>query len=433
MDGEWSGAGLALSDRDAALWEKAAQEIKANRCGDVILRVVDENGRPLARVPVRYEQKQHLFRFGVHYPYHAPTYDLLQEAGINAATIWLGWKYVQPEPGVFQWDYLDRVWNPAALHRRGLRVTAHALNWFKPKWQVLPGYLYEVPVSELPHRVYDHVQQIARHWSPYIETFELVNEPFWAEAHALPLSLEDMARICHATALAVRDVLPQARLEVNFAEVSRVPSYHVRPCDFLDALVTAGVPYDSIGLQALENAYTITNPPVFYRSKTLSSIVQVLRKYAAMGKPLHISALAAPSVPPPTKPPSAFKLPYGPWDETTQARYLDAAYTLFFAQREVEGITWWCPVDGRLALVAGGGLLRADLAPKPAYYALQSWIKRHTTCDQTETDADGKAVLSGYAGEYEITVGSGNLGRRFTQTFAPRLVEERTVVLTYNP
>ncbi len=91
--------------------------------------------------PVRYEQRQHLFRFGVHYPYHGPTYDLLQEAGINAVTLWLGWKYVQPEPGVFQWDYLDRVWNPAALHRRGLRLTAHAMNWFKPKWQVLPGYL----------------------------------------------------------------------------------------------------------------------------------------------------------------------------------------------------------------------------------------------------------------------------------------------------
>ncbi len=48
MDREWSGAGLPLSDRDTALWEKAEQEIRANRCGDVILRVVDEHGRPLA-------------------------------------------------------------------------------------------------------------------------------------------------------------------------------------------------------------------------------------------------------------------------------------------------------------------------------------------------------------------------------------------------
>jgi GH35 family endo-1,4-beta-xylanase len=432
MDVEWSGLGLALSPKDLAAWEKAEQEIEANRCGDVIVRVADENGQALSGVPVRYEQRQHAFRFGAQYPYQAEVYDLLQEAGVNSATLWLGWKYVQPEPGLYNWGYLERVWNPAAMRQRGLRLTAHALNWFKPLWNVLPQYLVETPLGELPRLVYDHIEQVAWRWGAYIETFELANEPFWGDADALNLTLEDMVRICKATALAVRDVLPHALLEVNFAEISRVQSYHVRPCDLLAALDQQGVPYDRIGLQAFENGYSVTMPPTFYRSKTFTGMLQSIAKYVSLGRPLDITALAVPSVLPVAKPPSGFKLPYGAWGEETQARYLDAAYTLLFARREIEGITWWCPVDGRLAYIPGGGLLREDLTPKPAYQALRQWVARHTTSGTKQTDDQGRAVIRGYAGDYELTVGSGAMGRRLTHAIHAREVHERMVVLAHN-
>ena len=433
MGGEWRGRSLPLSARDIVFWEKADQEIEANRCGDAIIRVVNDSGQPLKGVPVRFEQRQHAFRFGVHYPYHPETFDLLQQAGINAATLWLGWADVQPQRGVYNLDTLDRVWNPAALHQRGLRLTAHALNWFKPGWRVLPSYLLETPLGQLPHLVYEHTKCLARHWSPYIETFELVNEPFWVEAQAIPLGKEDLVRICHAAALAVGDVLPEVRLEVNFAEVSRLPSYRIHPLEFLQALAEADVPYDSIGLQAFENAYSVTTPPTYYRSKTLSGLAQALRPYAGLSKPLHISALAVPSGPPANKPPAAFKPPYGPWDEPTQAHYLDAAYTLLFAQPQVQGITWWCPVDGRLAYIQCGGLLHEDLTPKPSYDALRQWMIRHTTSGQMPTDIEGKAVISGYAGEYEVSIGVGSMSRRSTQTIEAGVVREQTVVLAYHP
>lgn len=433
MSDEWSALALPLTAKDLVAWEKAEQQIETNRCGDVLIRVTNEDGQPLSDIPVRYEQRQHAFRFGVQYPYDPKAYDLLQAAGINAATLWLGWKYVEPEPGRYNWGYLERVWNPSALYQRGLRLTAHAVNWFKPRWNVMPHYLLETPISELPRLVYEHFGHIARRWGGYIETFELVNEPFWCEATALSLSLEDMVRLCKAAALAVHDVLPQARFEVNFAEISRVPSYQVRPCDFLEALDAEGVPWDSIGLQAFENGYSITSPPVFYRSKTFTGMLQAIAKYASLGRPLHISSLAVPSVPPAMKPPSGFKPPYGDWDEARQAQYLDAAYTLFFAQSEIEGITWWCPVDGRLAYIAGGGLLREDLSPKPAYYALQRWIARHSSSGVRYTDGEGKVIIRGYAGTYDITVGTGTMGRRFTQAIQAREVNERVVVLSYKP
>lgn len=430
MQPEWSGGALPLSPKDRVAWERAEDEIQAHRRGEVILLVVDEHGQPLRDVLVRYEQRRHTFQLGVHYPYHEATYEILQGAGINAATLYLGWEYVQPEPGRFNWDYVERVWRPSELAQRGLRVTGHALNWFKPRWHSLSPYLLETSVADLPRLVYEHVQQIARRWAPYIHVYELVNEPFWEDAHALPLALDDMVRICHATALAVRDIVPAARLMVNFGEISRIPSYHVRPCDLIEALEREGVPFDLIGLQSFENGYTVTTPTTYYRTKTFAGIIQSVRAYANLGKPLTVSALAVPSLSPTGKVPGWFKLPYGAWDQEVQARYLDAFLTLAYAQPEIEGVTWWCPVDGRLALIPGGGLLGEDLATKPAYEALRDWRIRHSTSDQTRTNEQGKAFVCGHAGDYEITVGLAEAGRRITHTIEAGAIHDQTVVLS---
>jgi hypothetical protein len=241
-----------------------------------------------------------------------------------------------------------------------------------------------------------------------------------------------MVRVCHAAALAIRDVLPDAHLEVNFAEVSRKLSYQVSPFDFLAQLEKAGVPYDGVGLEAFENGYSVTDPPTFFRAKTFTGILQTLQQYAKVGKPIHISGLAVPSAPASSKPPSRFELRYGSWDEATQARYLDAAYTFFFAQRAVEGITWWCPVDGRLSFIQAGGLLREDLSLKPSYQALKQWMQRHTISGQVYSDAEGRAVIHGYGGDYEIIVGAGTLGKPMTHHIAPRVATEVTVVLDRN-
>ena len=86
-------------------------------------------------------------------------------------------------------------------------------------------------------------------------------------------------------------------------------------------------------------------------------------------------------------------------------------------------------MDGPLALIPGGGLLRADLTPKPAYQALVGWMARHTTKGQTYTDAEGSAHFRGYAGDYQITVGTLERGRSLVHAIEPHLADRVTVVL----
>lgn len=433
MEADWRGSQLELSARDLVAWQKAEQQIESVRGGSLIVRVVDIHGKPLLGVPVHYEQRSHRLGVGVQYPYHARCYDLFQEAGVNAATLWLGWSHVQPEPGRFNWGYLDRVWNPEELARRGLRLTAHALNWFKPEWHVLPDYVKNTPSGDLPALVYAHCGKLAERWGHLIDVFEIVNEPFWAEAQAIEMSLEDMVRICHAAALAIGDHAPNARLQVSFAEASRTRSYAVHPRDLLDALDMAEVRYDIVGLHTFENGYTAITPPTYYRAKSFTGILQTMSQYVRPGKTVSISALAVPSAPPTGKAPSRFTPPYGPWDEERQAQYLDAALTFFAGRAEIESITWWCPVDGRLSLIQDGGLLREDLSVKPSLATLGSWMARHTTRGQVYTDDQGRAPISGLAGDYCITVGTGARGKVVELTVIAQTVDDETIVLDYVP
>ncbi|MCW3052480.1 MAG: Endo,4-beta-xylanase precursor, partial [Chthonomonadales bacterium] len=73
----------------------------------------------------------------------------------------------------------------------------------------------------------------------------------------------------------------------------------------------------------------------------------------------------------------------------------------------VQGIGWWNFVDGDWDRNPGG-LLRADLTPKPVYERLHHLIHEKWWTPQTfaKTDRMGMVSFRGFAGHYKITVPS---------------------------
>ena len=428
MSRSWSGERLSLTPRDLAQWERADERLEAARYGDLTVSLVNRDGSPLPDVPVTFSQRSTDFLLGAQYPYDAQVYDLLQAAGVNAATLWLGWKHVEPEYGVFNWGFVDAVWRPDALARRKLDLAAHALLWGNQAWGVLPRHVVETLPNDLPHRVYELMGQVTRRYGGYVRTFELVNEPFWREANALGLSLDLLVRMCRAAALAIREQAPDARLAVSFGQVSRIPSYQIHPLEFLDTLDSHGVSVDVIGLECFENGYSLRKPETYYRSRTLAGILQTCSQYARADKAMMIHA-AVPSQSAPSDTPRHYRPPYGPWDDERQAHYLDALYTLLAAIELVEGITWWCPVDGRLAHMENGGLISRDNQPKPAYEALKEWHHRHTIQTLVYTDGDGRARIRGLSGQYRIMAGKDVFRRAIDQHVVAKQTHDVTIVL----
>jgi hypothetical protein len=89
-------------------------------------------------------------------------------------------------------------------------------------------------------------------------------------------------------------------------------------------------------------------------------------------------------------------------DERATAERVAALYTLCFAHPAVCGVYWHGFRDGE-AGTDGGGLLRADLAPKPAYRYLHKLIGTfwHSRAAGA-TDADGMFRFRGFFGDYRV-------------------------------
>jgi len=95
-------------------------------------------------------------------------------------------------------------------------------------------------------------------------------------------------------------------------------------------------------------------------------------------------------------------------DEREGARRLADLYTLCFAHPAVRGIIWHGFRDGD-ADVQGGGLLRQDFSPKPAFRMLQKLVGTvwHSRASG-QTDACGQFHFRGFWGSYRAAVMTGS-------------------------
>ena len=207
-----------------------------------------------------------------------------------------------------------------------------------------------------------------------IEFWEVVNEP----AHLSGLEIDEPYRFA-------RQVDPKACLIVNDYEVMAdgYPPFF----NLLEKALSRGVPFDAIGIQAHEPR-TMRFP--------LEQVWKTLDYYATLGKPIHITEFTPPS--------GGQEITgshiVGKWDESAQADYAVKFYTVCFAHPAVAAITWWDLSDAG-SWLEGGGLLRKDMSPKPAYLELKKLIREQwmTRCEG-KTDKKGEFTFRGFCGEY---------------------------------
>ena len=132
----------------------------------------------------------------------------------------------------------------------------------------------------------------------------------------------------------------------------------------------------------------------------LEQVERVLDQYAAFGVPIHITEFTPCSA----GQPITGSHRTGVWNETAQAEYAERFYRVCFGHPAVAGITWW-DLSDQGSWLEGGGLLRKDLSPKPAYDALWRLIHRQwRTQVEGRTDGTGGLALRGFLGRYRVTV-----------------------------
>ena len=376
---DWARDAIQREEKTLADTEK---QIERNRKADAAVRVVDAGGKPVAGAQVAAELARHEFLFGCNIymfdrfktPADNEQYKRRFAELFNFATVGFYWRGYETRRGQPGYAYTDKV--VAWCLEQGIRMKGHPLLWGHEAG--IPPWSKGQPDANTQR---ERVTNILGRYGGKITFWEVVNEA----AHIAEPRIDEPYRWA-------RQGDPNACLIVNDYQVlaDGCPPFLA----LLKKAQADSVPFDGIGIQAHEPR-TMRFP--------LDRVRAILDRYAALGKDLYITEFT-----PASSGEAVVGSPAGgKWDEKAQEDYAVKFYRVCFAHPAVKGITWWDLCD-QGSWLAGGGLLRKDLSPKPAYDSLRKLIHEEwRTQAQGPTDAAGQFAFRGFAGRYEVSVTAG--------------------------
>lgn len=369
----------AAKTREISMVNGMDAEIREHRMGAATVTVTDSQGNPLPGATVRVEQASHDFLFGASFAGYQSfgssamnaEYERLFSDVFNYATVPFYWSLVEKSQGVYDFPRLDSQigWCTS----RGIAVKGHALLWtldgFTPAWH---------GSNPSASAMQGYVQAMLQRYGNSVMAWEIVNEPYNQPGI-------DMGNP-HVWA---KTYDPDGLIVVN--EYGQFYNGLPEFFSLLDQSMQAGLPVDVVGIQGHaphDMAFRMTQ------------VKNVLDQYAQLGIDVHITELTPPSDGTPVTGAPWFST----WDEATQAEYAELLYRTAFAHPAVTAISWWDFSDHG-AWIPSGGLVRANLTPKPAYNVLKQLITEEwNTSENGQTASDGAFYFDGYHGDYTVEV-----------------------------
>jgi GH35 family endo-1,4-beta-xylanase len=402
---------------DRVYLAKARANIERIRKGDVRLQVVDAQGRPV-RARIKVDQVSHHFLFGnlvedafddkwteqERSTFFARFKDLFNFTELTLVK----WSRYEPQPGRLRIKELDRQLDWA--EQNDIAVKGHTIGWTHnggtPRW------LYGMAPGERMGRYKQHVHEMVTAYKGRIKVWDAINEPVTTipmENALLDMrgegKIDDGPRY-NTKGITQEQTLPWVENTFRWAHAAdpggefHINEFHIlskremraKYASLIRELLRRNIPLAGIGIQAHEPREMWFSTP---------EIVRAFDELAAFGLPLHITEFT---------PQSSGKAitggwRAGTWTEQAQAQFAADFYTLAFGHPAMKSIHWWGLSD-RSIWLPKGGLLDANLNPKPVYTSLhklikQSWMTRNV---QLAADRGGRARFRGFYGKYKVTL-----------------------------
>lgn len=305
-------------------------------------------------------------------------------------TMPMRWLELEPEEGEQAFGPTDR-WIEWALKVAKLPVVGGPLLDFRinstPDWL----YIWENDYETLREMIYEHVQAVVTRYRRTISRWTICSGLNTGTSFKLsPEQVMDLTRSC---AFIVRKLHPQARIQVEISqpwgEYFSLNRRSVPPLVYADTLIQAGVPLDIIALRL-----QMAQPLPGQMTRDLMAISSMLDKFAALDRPIAITAVGCPSeamqpAAPPTRR-AANANPFAdemdnedatvdsgpilnpgtwrkPWNEATQADWLAQVVAVCAAKPGVASVCWqdMVEVTGRARppeMPAGGLITQAGVS-----------------------------------------------------------------------
>ncbi|MCR5830052.1 MAG: endo-1,4-beta-xylanase [Lachnospiraceae bacterium] len=366
----------------------------------------DAQGNLLANKQIKVEQTSHSFLFGcgafefLRIFREGKTDEVMDITSkwldlFNYGTLPFYWGRYEPEEGKPDQETLMKT--AMYLQDRGVRVKGHPLCWHT----VCADWLMKYDNATILKKQLDRIHREVTNFKGVIDMWDVINEVvimpvFDKYDNAVTRICNDRGRIALVKDVfaAAHESNPDATLLINDFNLSE--SYRI----LIDGLLNAGVPIGAIGIQ--------THQHQGYMGK--EKVLDILKRYEVFGLPLHftentlISGDIMPSYIVDLNDWQVDEWPTTPEGEERQCREIEEMYRTLFDHPLVEAITTWDFRDGAW-LKAPAGFLRLDNSTKPSYDMLKKLIREEwSTKLDVMTDAEGRAVIEGFKGDYSVSV-----------------------------
>ncbi len=386
-----------------------------HRMGTRKLKLIGQNGKPVANTVVSIRQTKHQFLFGCAEFSSIPfaNNELNQEE--NERAKWIFKKFFDLFNYVtlpFYWSNFENVRGQPDTER--LKKTAQ---WFKENgctikghplcWHTLaPSWLLDMTNAKILELQLERIRREMKNFTGLIDIWDVVNEAvimpiFNKYDNGITRICKSMGRICAVQEMfsAAKESNPGAFLMINDFVYTGLDAYEI----LIEGCLEAGVPIDAIGIQShMHQGYW-----------GVERTCEVLERFSRFMLPIHFTEstlVSGHTMPRGIEDFNDYvidKWPSTPEGEERQAKEAALHYKTLFSHPLVESITWWDFVDGQW-LGAPTGFVSQDNRLKPIYDELHKLIKKQwwTGAFNAVTDKNGEVTVSGFFGDYEaIAVG----------------------------
>ncbi len=282
-------------------------------------------------------------------------------------TVPIVWRDVEPNEQSFKWKQLD-AW-VETLAKARIPIKGSALLSLQdgnvPDWL----YIWEHDFDTIRDLAFEHVRRVINRYGQYIQIWDVISGIH--ATNCFTFSFEHLMELTRMAASLTKQASPRGTTVVEM--VAPWGEYYGRnqrtipPLLYADMVVQSGINFDAFGIQFHLGP---ARDGMFVRD--MFQISSLLDLYAKLGKPLHVTAVQVPSKTQTSRDKSTASggLWHKPWDEQTQSDWLQQFSAIALSKPFVESVSWHTLADHTGMKVPFGGLLRSDLAAKPAYNGL---------------------------------------------------------------
>ena len=374
--------------------EPALARIEKLRKGDLSIRVLSPEGKPVPDAQVHVKQQRHHFRFGTALP-AGRLVDTTNPDNVrfqqqvqrlfNTVTFENDLKWTSMSPS--RLETVDRAiqW----LADRDIDVRGHCLLWgsyrhVHPSVRALRG-------QELLGACRAHVTDYTQRMAGKLYLWDVVNE-----AGSNTELWEEIGRQAFADAFRwARQTDSDTLLCYNdYGILNENPGYRRKVSERIKYLLDQGAPVDRLGLQA--HMHLPLTP--------IHRVLELLDEWAAFGRPLEIT-----------------EFDIGCADDEAHAAYVRDFMTAAFSHPDVQAFIMWGFWEGsHWRAKDSAAMFRRDWTKRPAQKAYEDLVFNRWWTDATiRTADDGRATVRAFYGRHEVGVRIGAASKTVVAEITP--------------